>query len=170
MLKTILVISGKPGLYKLISRGSHNLIVETVDAQKKRMPVFSSERVVSLGDISIYTDNDDEIKLSEVFENIAKEYKSKAVDLSPKKAPESDIVEFFTKALPNYDKDRVRINDMRKVLSWYNMLIGYGMTEFVEKQAEEVKEKAEEKTETEVAKEKEKKTKAPSKTKKTPKE
>ena len=134
MLKTILVISGKPGLYKLISRGNRNLIVETVDEQKKRMPVFNTERVVSLGDISIYTDDDSEIKLSEVFENIKKEYKGKAVDISPKKASEADIVAFFEKILPNYDRDRVRVNDMRKVLAWYNMLIAYGVTDFKEKE------------------------------------
>lgn len=136
MLKTILVISGKPGLYKLISRGNRNLIVETVDEQKKRMPVFNTERVVSLGDISIYTDDDSEIKLSEVFENIRKEYKGKAVDISAKKASEADIVAFFEKILSNYDRDRVRVNDMRKVLSWYNMLIAYGMTDFKEKEVE----------------------------------
>lgn len=136
MLKTILVISGKPGLYKLISRGNRNLIVETVDEQKKRMPVFNTERVVSLGDISIYTDDDSEIKLSEVFENIRKEYKGKAVDISAKKASEADIVAFFEKILSNYDRDRVRVNDMRKVLSWYNMLITYGMTDFKEKEEE----------------------------------
>ena len=136
MLKTILVISGKPGLYKLISRGNRNLIVETVDEQKKRMPVFNTERVVSLGDISIYTDDDSEIKLSEVFENIRKEYNGKAVDISAKKASEADIVAFFEKILSNYDRDRVRVNDMRKVLSWYNMLIAYGMTDFKEKEEE----------------------------------
>ena len=136
MLRTILVISGKPGLYKLITRGNNNLIVETVDAQKRRLPVFNSERVVSLGDISIYTDDDSEVKLSEVFENISKAYKAKTVDLSAKKASDDEIVAFFTKALANYDRDRVRINDMRKVLSWYNLLITAGITSFKEEDAE----------------------------------
>jgi len=134
MLRTILVISGKPGLYKLITRGNNNLIVETVDAQKRRLPVFNSERVVSLGDISIYTDDDSEVKLSEVFENISKAYKAKTVDLSAKKASDDEIVAFFTKALANYDRDRVRINDMRKVLSWYNLLIAAGITSFKEEE------------------------------------
>ena len=134
MLRTILVISGKPGLYKLITRGSNNLLVETVDAQKRRLPVFNSERVVSLGDISIYTDDDSEVKLSEVFENISKAYKAKTVDLSAKKASDDEIVAFFTKALANYDRDRVRINDMRKVLSWYNLLISAGITSFKEEE------------------------------------
>lgn len=134
MLRTILVISGKPGLYKLITRGNNNLIVETVDAQKRRLPVFNSERVVSLGDISIYTDDDSEVKLSEVFENISKAYKAKTVDLSAKKASDDEIVAFFTKALANYDRDRVRINDMRKVLSWYNLLISASITSFKEEE------------------------------------
>lgn len=138
MLKTILVISGKPGLYKLVSRGGNkNLIVETVDAQKKRMPVFVSDRAVSLGDISIYTENDSEVKLAEVFENIKKEYEGKPVELSPKKASDEDIVAFFEKALAEYDRDRVRINDMRKVLAWYNILTENGMTDFAEAKEEE---------------------------------
>ena len=148
MLRTILVVSGKPGLYKLITRGNNNLIVETVDAQKRRLPIFNSERVVSLGDISIYTDDDGEVRLSEVFENISKAYKTKAVDLSPKKASDDDIVAFFTKALANYDHDRVRINDMRKVLSWYNLLIASGVTSFKEEEEQtETKEVTEEKKE-----------------------
>jgi len=137
MLKTILAISGKPGLYKLISRGSKNLIVETVDKQKKRMPAFGADKVVSLGDISIYTDDDKEIALSKVFENIQKQYDGKPVDLSPKKAEQADIVAFFEKALSNFDRDRVRVSDMRKVLSWYNLLIEYGITDFSIKEEEE---------------------------------
>ncbi len=137
MLRTILVVSGKPGLYKLITRGNRSLIVETVDAQKRRLPIFNSERVVSLGDISIYTDDDGEIKLSEVFENISKEYSAKTVNLNPKKASDEDIVAFFTKALANYDRDRVHIHDMRKVLSWYNILVAAGITSFKEEEPAE---------------------------------
>lgn len=137
MLKTILAIAGKPGLYKLISRGNKSLIVETVDEQKKRMPAFGADKVVSLGDISIYTDDDKEIALSKVFENIQKQYDGKSVDLSPKKAEQADIIAFFEKALPNFDRDRVRVSDMRKVLSWYNLLIEYGMTDFSVKDEEE---------------------------------
>ena len=137
MLKTILAIAGKPGLYKLISRGNKSLIVETVDEQKKRMPAFGADKVVSLGDISIYTDDDKEIALSKVFENIQKVYDGKSVDLSPKKAEQADIIAFFEKALPNYDRDRVRVSDMRKVLSWYNLLIEYGMTDFSVKDDED---------------------------------
>jgi len=136
MLKTILAIAGKPGLYKLVSRGSKSLIVETIDAQKKRMPAFGADKVVSLGDISIYTNDDKEIALAKVFENIQKEYKGQTVALSPKKAEQADIIAFFEKALPSYDRDRVHVSDMRKVLSWYNLLIEYGITDFSDKEEE----------------------------------
>lgn len=137
MLKTILAISGKPGLYKLVSRGNKSLIVETVDAQKKRMPAFGADQVVSLHDISIYTDDDNEVSLESVFESIKANYEAKVVDLSAKKASQDEIIAFFTKVLPNYDQDRVRVSDMRKVLSWYNLLVEYGITEFVSKEEEE---------------------------------
>lgn len=137
MIKKILAISGKPGLYKLVSRGNKSLIVETVDTQKKRIPAFGADRVVSLGDISIYTNDDSEVSLASVFESIKQNYDSKTVNLSPKKATQEDIIAFFAKVLPNYDTDRVRISDMRKVLSWYNILVEYGITEFENKEKEE---------------------------------
>ena len=140
MIRKILAISGKPGLYKLISRGNKSLIVETVDEQKKRIPAFGADRVVSLGDISIYTNDDSEVKLSTVFESIKQNYGDKPLDLSPKKASQDDIIAFFTKASPNHDTDRVRVSDMRKVLSWYNILTADGITEFDDKEEEETKE------------------------------
>ena len=66
MLETILAISGKPGLYKLVSRGNNNLIVETIDAQKKRFPAFAADKVISLADIAMYTD-EKEVPLREVL-------------------------------------------------------------------------------------------------------
>lgn len=145
MIRKILAISGKPGLYKLISRGNKSLIVETVDEQKKRIPAFGADRVVSLGDISIYTNDDGEVKLATVFESIKENYGGKAVDLSAKKASQEDIIAFFTKVLPNYDTDRVRVSDMRKVLSWYNILIADGFTEFISKEEEDAEENTAEK-------------------------
>lgn len=142
MLKTILAISGKPGLYKLVSRGNKMLIVETVDAAKKRMPAYAADKVVSLADISIYTNDDSEVSLASVFDSIKKVYEGKTVDLSPKKADQEDVIAFFAKVLPNYDTDRVRVSDMRKVLAWYNLLIENGIDEFVAPEAEDTKEES----------------------------
>ena len=149
MIKKILAISGKPGLYKLISRGNKSLIVETVDAQKKRIPAFGTDRVVSLGDISIYTNDDSEVSLASVFESIKKNYGANPLDLSPKKASQDDIVAFFAKVLPNYDTDRVRVSDMRKVLAWYNILTADCYTEFESKEAEATEGKAQQKSSSE---------------------
>lgn len=143
MIKKILAISGKPGLYKLVSRGNKSLIVETIDEQKKRMPAFGAEKVVSLGDISIYTNDDKEVSLASVFESIKQNYNGTTVDLSPKKASQEDIIDFFAKVLPNYDTDRVRVSDMRKVLSWYNILVSNGINEFVATSADEDEEATE---------------------------
>lgn len=136
MLKTVLAISGKPGLYRLVSRGNKMLIVETIDETKKRLPAHSADKVVSLADISIYTDDDNEVSLASVFESIKEKYDGKAVELSAKKADQSDIISFFEKVLPNYDTDRVRVSDMRKVLAWYNILVNDGMTSFIEENEE----------------------------------
>ena len=136
MLKTVLAISGKPGLYRLVSRGNKMLIVETIDETKKRLPAHSADKVVSLADISIYTDDDNEVPLASVFESIKEKYDGKAVELSAKKADQSDIISFFEKVLPNYDTDRVRVSDMRKVLAWYNIFVNDGMTSFVEENEE----------------------------------
>lgn len=137
MNKEILAIAGKPGLYKLISRGNNMLIVETLDEQKKRTPAYSSDRVVSVADISIYTDDGNDTPLTSVFENIKKEYEGGLVDINPKKADNEDIVDFFKKVLPNYDTDRVRISDIKKVISWYNILVKAGVTDFAEEEKKE---------------------------------
>ena len=112
------------------------LIVETIDETKQRLPAHSADKVVSLADISIYTDDDNEVSLASVFESIKEKYDGKAVELSAKKAAQSDIISFFEKVLPNYDTDRVRVSDMRKVLAWYNILVNDGMTSFVEENEE----------------------------------
>ena len=74
MLETILAISGKPGLYKLVSRGNRSLIVETLDEVKKRMPAFATDKVISLADIAMYTD-EGEVPLREVLNSLKKKEK-----------------------------------------------------------------------------------------------
>ena len=109
MLNTILAIAGKPGLYKFVSRGNKMMVVEAIDQTKKRLPALATDKIVALSDISIYTDDDKEIPLADVFENIKKIFDSQIVDLHHKKASQDEIIEFFQKVLPNYDNDRVQI-------------------------------------------------------------
>lgn len=141
MLKKILSISGRPGLYKLVSYGKNMLLVEGL-TDGKRFPVHSRERVMALGDISIYTNGED-IPLSQVFENIGKKFENKALDAKAYATPDQ-LHEFMGSVLENWDSERVHNSDIKKVISWYNILVGAGITDFTAKEEEESKEAAEE--------------------------
>lgn len=135
MLKTVLAISGKPGLYKLISQAKNMLIVEAVSADKKRMPIYASDKVISLGDIAMYTDAD-EVTLAEVLEAVKAKENGNVASLDYKKASVEELHAFMAEVLPNYDRDRVHNGDIKKLIQWYNLLISNGITEFVEKTEE----------------------------------
>ena len=129
MEQTILSISGKPGLYKLVSRGKTNLIVEKVDETHKRLPIFASDSVTSLNDIAIYTESDD-IPLAKVFANIFKEENGKALSLNYKKCSSKELRDYFANVLPEYDRDRVHDSDIKKLMQWYDILVNNGITDF----------------------------------------
>jgi len=135
MLETILAISGKPGLYRLVNRGNRSLIVETLDAQKKRMPAFATDKIISLADIAMYTD-EEEVPLRQVLKNIYDLEGGKVASLDYRKATKEELADFMAKALPNYDRDHVYPSDMKKLVQWYNILIENGITDFEEKEQE----------------------------------
>lgn len=127
MLKTILSISGKPGLYRLLSSGKNTLIVESLQTQK-RIPVLPKDRVVSLGDISMFTDGED-IALSEVLTRLHE--KQAGVAVSEDLLKDSDALRnSFGEVIPNFDRERVYTSDIKKLYTWYNILIEAGITDF----------------------------------------
>lgn len=128
-METILSIAGKPGLYRLVSRGKQNLIVESLDKVKKRIPVFATDRVTSLADIAMYTDADD-IPLWKVLKNLGEKEESKKCSLNYKKASGNELHVFFAEVLPDYDRDRVHDGDIKKLIQWYNILVENGFTDF----------------------------------------
>ena len=130
MLRTVLTVAGKPGLYKLVSSGRNMLIVETIDATKKRLPVHGTDKVVSLGDIAMYTD-DEEVPLWQVLDNVKTKCEGLACGIDYKKASNDELADFFAEVLPNYDRDRVYMSHVRKLIQWYNILVTAGLTEFV---------------------------------------
>ena len=138
MLKTILSISGKPGLYKLISQGKNMLIVESL-VDKKRFPAYGNEKIISLGDIAMYTDAD-EVPLKDVLLSMKKKENGAAVALDVKKASVKELQAYLAEVLPNFDRDRVYVSDIKKLITWYNLLVASGMTDF-EEVAEEAAEK-----------------------------
>ena len=132
MLKTILAISGKPGLYKLVSRGNRNLIVESLDANHKRQPAFGADRIISLADIAMYTEEED-VPLRQVLTNIKDQEKGAVVSsLDYKTASKDELFDFMAKVLPSFDRDRVHASDVKKLIQWYNILIENGVSDFSE--------------------------------------
>lgn len=130
-METILSISGKPGLYKLVSRGKVNLIVEALDATHHRMPAFATDRVTSLSDIAMYTDAED-IALWEVLAKVGEKEGLKNTSINYKKCSSKELRDYFATVLPNYDQDRVHDSDIKKLLQWYNILIDNGYNDFKE--------------------------------------
>ncbi|MBO6018748.1 MAG: DUF5606 domain-containing protein [Prevotella sp.] len=139
MKETILAIAGKPGLYKLVSRGKNNLIVEALDATRRRQPAFASDRITSLGDIAMYTETDD-VPLTKILDSIKTLENGKKSSVDYKKASSDELQEYFTKVLPDWDRERVQNSHIKKLIQWYNILIEAGITDFVE--AEEAEEAA----------------------------
>ncbi len=129
MQLTILAISGKPGLYKLVSRAKNSLIVEALDETHKRMPAFATDRITSLGDIAMFTETED-IALYKVFNAIKELEQGRATSLDYRKASGKELQDYFTKVLPEWDRDRVHNSDIKKLLQWYNLLIQAGVDDF----------------------------------------
>ena len=147
MLRDILSITGKPGLYKLVSRGNNMLIVESL-LDGKRVPTYARDKIVSLGEISMYTMGED-IALSEVLTKLGEKEGLKVASIDPKKADNDELRDFFGEVLPDFDRDRVYPSDIRKLIQWYNILINAGITDFtIDEEGEEVAAIEEKKIET----------------------
>ena len=129
MLETILAIAGKPGLYKLVSRGNRNLIVESIDDKHLRMPAFATDRVISLADIAMYTD-EEEVPLADVLTSLKDKEKGGKCSLDYKNASKDQLFDYFADILPSFDRDRVHPSDVKKLIQWYNILIGAGLDDF----------------------------------------
>ena len=137
MLNEILTISGKPGLYKLLTRGRGALIVENIDESKKRFPIQSTDKVVSLGDISIFTD-EKQMPLREVFQAIEdKSGKNEKIVFDWHKASNDELLDYFSGIVPDFDRERVYPSHIKKIAGWYDLLVKYGENDFSEPKQEE---------------------------------
>ena len=126
MLKGILAISGQPGLYKVISEGKNNVVIESLLTGKKST-AYADAKMSSLEDIAIYTSSED-VPLKKVFRKIAeKENGGQAINI---KSSPDELKNYFEEILPEYDKERVYGSDVKKVISWYNLLNEKGLLVF----------------------------------------
>ena len=136
MKDTILAVSGKPGLHKLISQGRGMIIVESIDEAKKRMPAGARDRVTSLKDVTMYTETEDK-PLMEIFQTIFEKENGAPVALNFKEASKKELADFMASVVPDYDRDRVHDSDIRKLIQWYNILVRGGYTQFVDEEDNE---------------------------------
>lgn len=135
MLRRILSIAGRPGLFKLASQGKNMLIVEEL-ASGKKTPAYATEKIISLNDIAIYTD-EGEVSLASVFDSIKKKENGAATSVKPSNDADQ-MRTYFGDVLPNFDRSRVHVSDIKKIMVWYNLLVGANLTDFVkEAKAEE---------------------------------
>lgn len=140
MLKKILSISGKPGLYKLVSTSKTITLVESLIDQK-RLPIYPQEKIVSLGEIAIYT-SDDEVPLKDVLAKI-KEKENGGKISDDNKSSNNKLFSYFETILPSYDKEKVYASDIKKIINWYNLLIENDIDFETEEVTEETDENSE---------------------------
>lgn len=139
MFERIITVSGKPGLYRLISSGRNMFVVEAIDATHKRMPVYNSDKIVMLDDIAIYTDTE-EVPLRSVFAAIY-EKENAVLPFDLKMSTPEELVAYFESVMPDYDRERVYLTHIKKMYTWYNILVENGVTDFtLPEEAEETKE------------------------------
>ena len=132
MLKEILSITGKPGLYRIITPGKRTLLVEDL-VSKKRFPLGARDRVVCLGDIAMYTIGED-LPLDKILDRVYAVEEGQRIDV---KAMDNDMLRAeFAKAVEDFDRDRVYPSDIKKLFNWYNLLISEGYTKFTEDEAD----------------------------------
>lgn len=140
MLREILSITGRPGLFKIISQGKGMLVVEEL-ATGKRMPAHQRDKVVSLGDIAMYTESGD-TPLGEILDKVYAKYNGNPIDVKQLVA-EKGLRKAFEEIVEDYDRERVYENDIKKLFSWYNILLAAGFTKFANEEKEEAPEEAE---------------------------
>ncbi len=136
-LSEIIAVSGMSGLYKTVAQAKNSVIVESLE-DKKRMPVYATQKVHTLEAISVYC-QDKDVPLADVFKKIAeKENKGPAID---HKSSDADLLTYFGEVLPDFDKERVHNSDVRKIVMWYNILQKNNLLDMEEEPAAEGEDK-----------------------------
>ena len=134
MLREIIAITGKPGLFKMIGHGNRRIIVEDV-ASGKRSPALERDKIVSLADIAMYTQGEDK-PLNEILDLVYAHEDGKEIDIK-KLVEEGKLRSTFGEILPDFDSDRVHDSDIKKLFSWYNLLVKAGYDKFTREEKKE---------------------------------
>lgn len=126
-LKEIMAITGKPGLYKMVAQAKNGIIVESI-VDQKRIQAFTHDKISTLEEISIYTEAGD-VPLRKVLKSMHDKLSGQAAPEN--KADNNKVKQFFGEILPDYDKERVYVSHMQKIINWYNLLLTYNLINLV---------------------------------------
>lgn len=148
-LKEILSVSGRSGLFKVVAQTKNGAIVESL-IDKKRFPVFTTDKISSLSDISVFCEDDD-MPLKEVLKRIYDKEQAQKVNVALDNG--SALKSYFETVMPEYDKERVYVSDMKKIIGWYNLLLENNILDFTESPEEAIAEPAGDDSEEETTKE-----------------
>ncbi|MBO9615772.1 MAG: DUF5606 domain-containing protein [Dyadobacter sp.] len=144
LLKEVANVSGKPGLFRILKPSRAGVIVESLDEKREKTLIGPTARVSVLKDVSIFTDGAEEsVALSDVFLKI-REVHGEEVTLSVKTSSDKELIEFLAEVLPEFDRSKVYVSDIKKVITWYNLLSKYTPEAFAVAEGETVAEAASE--------------------------
>jgi hypothetical protein len=132
-LSKIISVPGKGGLFRLVSQIRNGILVESLN-DSTRMPVYSSQPVSSLEEISLFTIAED-LPLKKVFQSIYSKLDGK--EAISHKSSNEELKAFMESVIPDYDKERVYVSDIRKLVNWYNILLGEGLIDLEEDKDDE---------------------------------
>lgn len=135
MLRKILSVTGKPGLFRLLSQGKGAIIVEEIGSGR-RFPVHARDKVVSLGDIAMYTESGD-TPLGEILDMVYAHHDGKPIDVKALADKKGALKEEFGKIVNDFDRERVHDGDVKKLFQWYDLLIANGFEKFAEDKEED---------------------------------
>ncbi|MET7255286.1 DUF5606 family protein [Dyadobacter fermentans] len=136
LLKEVANVSGKPGLFRILKPSRAGVIVESLDGKREKTLIGPTARVSVLKDVSIFTDGAEEsVALSDVFLKI-REIHGEEVTLSVKTSSDKELIEFLAEVLPEFDRSKVYVSDIKKVITWYNLLSKHIPEAFVASEGE----------------------------------
>jgi len=116
-LKGLVAVSGKPGLFKVVGQNKSGFILESLDQQKTKLIVnLSTAKLASLEDITVFGEDDD-LKLSDIFAKM-----KESASVPEAKADGKALRVFFREVAPDHDEERVYTSDIKKIISWFNII------------------------------------------------
>ena len=120
-LEEFVAVSGLPGLYKMAANRNNGLIIEDLDSGKKRFASVRKHQFTPLESIVVFTEDEDEsVELKKVFTNMLQQLTENP--LPSNNAKPDELRAYFTKVLPQHDKDQVHPSDIKKIMKWFQFL------------------------------------------------